>query len=328
MTTPFPDNAFASTTLLVTGPRILRDIEIVRPELDRLGFNVREAKVSQRLTEDQLVPLLEGVDAVICGGDQWTRKVFENAPGLRVVCKWGTGVDQIDFRAAADHGVRVRNVPDAFTVPVSDTVLCFMLCFARKIPWLTSELRAGRWTPLDGPSLAECTLGVVGIGNIGSAVLRKAAAFGMRLLATDPRNDVPLQLLDDTRVEMVSLDELLGRSDYVSLNCDLNDSSRHLISDSELATMKPTSVLINTARGGVVDQPALIGALESGGIAGAGLDVFETEPIPADCPLLTMENVLMSPHLANSSDRAAHRVHGIVIQNVCELLSESAGDTA
>ncbi|MEL6797473.1 MAG: phosphoglycerate dehydrogenase [Planctomycetota bacterium] len=326
MTTPFPDNAFASTTLLVTGPRILRDIEIVRPELDRLGFNVREAKVSQRLTEDQLVPLLEGVDAVICGGDQWTRHVFENAPDLRVVCKWGTGVDQIDFRAAADHGVRVRNVPDAFTVPVSDTVLCFMLCFARKIPWLTSELRAGRWTPLDGPSLAECTLGVVGIGNIGSAVLRKASAFGMRLLATDPRNDVPLQLLDDTRVEMIALDELLSRSDYVSLNCDLNDSSRHLISDSELATMKPASVLINTARGGVVDQPALIRALESGGIAGAGLDVFETEPVPPDCPLLTMENVLMSPHLANSSDRAAHRVHGIVIQNVCELLSESLGD--
>lgn len=321
MNTPFPDNAFASTTLLLTGPRILRDIDHVRPELERLGFTVRAAQVSQRLTDDKLIPLLDGVDAVICGGDQWTRRVFESAQGLRAVCKWGTGVDQIDFAAAADHGVPVRNVPDAFTVPVSDTVMCFMLCFARKIPWLTTELRAGRWTPLDGPSLAECTLGVVGAGNIGSAVLRKASAFGMRLLATDPRDDVPLQLIDDTRVEMVSHDRLLEESDFVSLNCDLNASSKHLMSTSQFNRMKASGVLINTARGGVVDQPALIKALESQAIAGAGLDVFESEPIPADCPLLRMDNVLMSPHLANSSDRAAHRVHGITIRNICEMLA-------
>ncbi|MEL6497721.1 MAG: phosphoglycerate dehydrogenase [Planctomycetota bacterium] len=322
MRAPFPDNAFDSKQLLITGPRMLRDISIVRPELSRLGFAVREATVSQRLTEDELIPLLGGIDAVICGGDQWTRRVFESAPRLRVVCKWGTGVDQIDFAAAADHNVLVRNVPDAFTVPVSDTVLCFVLCFARKIPWLTLEIRAGRWTPLDGTSLAECTLGVVGAGNIGSAVLRKASAFGMRLLATDPNDTVPLQLLDDTRTEIVGLDELLRESDFVSLNCDLNPSSRHLISDDELAMMKPSAVLINTARGGVVDQSALIRALESGKIAGAGLDVFETEPVPPGCPLLTMENVLMSPHLANSSNRAAHRVHGITIRNVCDLLTQ------
>ncbi|MEO0629947.1 MAG: phosphoglycerate dehydrogenase [Planctomycetota bacterium] len=323
MTTPYPDNAFAGTTLLVSGPRILRDIEVVRPELDRLGFNVKEATVNQRLTEDELIPLLSGVDAALCGGDQWTRRVFESTSTLKVVCKWGTGVDQIDFEAAADHGVLVRNVPDAFSVPVSDSVMCFILCFARKIPWLTQELRAGRWTPLDGPSLAECTLGVIGVGNIGSAVLRKASAFGMELLATDPRNDIPLQLIDDTRVDMVSLDELLERSDFVSVNCDLNDSTKHLLSDAQFSRMKPSAVVINTARGGVIDQPALIRALQSGGIGGAGLDVFETEPIPADCPLLTMDNVLMSPHLANSSDRAAHRVHWITIRNICELLTQS-----
>jgi D-3-phosphoglycerate dehydrogenase len=319
----FPDGAFAGTTLLLTGPRMLRDLEMVRPELERLGFALRPAEVRQRLTEDELIPLVGDINAAICGGDQWTRRVFEAAPNLRALCKWGTGVDQIDFEAAADHGVAVRNVPDAFSVPVSDSVMTFMLCFARKIPWLTTELKGGRWTPLDGPSLAECTLGVVGVGNIGSAVLRKASAFGMKLLATDPRDDIPLQLLDDTGVEIVSLDELLAQSDFVSLNCDLNSSTRHLMSDEQFAKMKPSAVLINTARGGVVDQPALIRALTSGGIAGAGLDVFETEPIPAGCELLTLENVLLSPHLANSSDRAAHRVHQITIRNVCELLQKT-----
>lgn len=327
MNASFPDGAFAGVTLLVSGPRILRDIELVRPELARLGFRVIEATVNQRLTEDELIPLLPGVDAALCGGDQWTRRVFESTDTLRVVCKWGTGVDQIDFKAAADHGILVRNVPDAFTVPVSDSVLCFMLCFARKIPWLTTELKAGRWTPMDGTTLAECTLGVVGVGNIGSAVLRKARAFGMRLLATDISDDIPLQLLDDTGVEMVSLDTLLDHSDFVSLNCDLNEGSRHLMSDAQFERMKPSAVLINTARGGVVDQAALIRALETGRIGGAGLDVFETEPIPRDCPLLTMDNVLMSPHLANSSDRAAHRVHGVAIRNVCELLAQTMEPT-
>jgi D-3-phosphoglycerate dehydrogenase len=196
-----------------------------------------------------------------------------------------------------------------------------MLCFARRIPWLTAELRAGRWTPLDGTTLAECTLGVIGLGNIGQAVLRKARAFGMTLLGTDTNPHTPLQLIDDTGVQTVPLDELLRRSDFVSINCDLNPTSRRLISAPQLALMKPTAVLINTARGGVVDQPALIDALRTGRIAGAGLDVFEAEPLPPESPLTQMDNVLMSPHLANSSDRAAHRVHRITIDTIAALLA-------
>ncbi|MEM1072299.1 MAG: phosphoglycerate dehydrogenase [Planctomycetota bacterium] len=309
-------------SLLITGPRILRDFDAVRPELDRLGFQVTRADVTQRLTEDQLIPLVGDIDAVICGGDQWTARVMDAAPKLKAICKWGTGVDQIDFEAARQRGIFVRNVPDAFSVPVADTVLCFMLCFARRIPWLTRELQAGRWTPLDGDSLAEKTLGVIGVGNIGQTVLRRARAFGMTLLGTDPRPDLPLQLMDDTGVRIVPLDELLERADFVSLNCDLNQSTRHLISTSQMQRMKPSAVLINTARGGIVDENALCHALQNGTIAGAGLDVFENEPIPDDSPLRTLENVLLSPHLANSSNRAAHRVHGIVIRNVCELLAQ------
>ncbi|MEO1585122.1 MAG: hypothetical protein AAFR96_11210 [Planctomycetota bacterium] len=120
-----PTGLFKGKRLLITGPRLLRDIELARAEIERLGFDLVTASVTQRLTEKQLLPLVAGIDACICGGDQWTERVFAEASTLKALCKWGTGVDQIDFKAAAKHGVAVRNVPDAFTVPVSDTVMCF-----------------------------------------------------------------------------------------------------------------------------------------------------------------------------------------------------------
>lgn len=308
--------------VLVTGPRILRDFEMVRPELERLGFEIIKARVNQQLSESELIPLVADIDATICGGDKWSARAMDAAPKLKVICKWGTGTDAIDFDAARERGILVRNVPDAFSVPVADTVMCFLLNFARRIPWLDREIKAGRWTPLDGTTLAECTLGVIGMGNIGSTVLRRASAFGMKLLGTDTRGDIPLQLIDDTGVEVVPMDELLKRSDFVSLHCDLNPSSRGLIGERELKLMKSTAVLVNTSRGPVVQQAALERALLERTIAGAGLDVFEVEPIPADCSLLKMDNVLLSPHLAQSSERAAHRTHHRVVRNLVELLDQ------
>lgn len=308
--------------LLVTGPRILRDFDMVRPDLERLGFDIVTAKVNQQLSEGELIKLVGDIDATICGGDKWTARAMDAAPKLKVICKWGTGTDAIDFDAAKARGILVRNVPDAFSVPVADTTMCFMLSFARRIPWLDREIKAGRWTPLDGTTLAECTLGVVGMGNIGSTVLRRARAFGMKLLGCDTSPDIPLQLRDDTGVEVVPMDELLKRSDFVSLHCDLNPTSRGLIGERELKLMKRSAVLINTSRGPVVQQAALEKALAEGTIAGAGLDVFEVEPIPASSPLIKMDNVLLTPHLAQSSERAAHRTHRRVVQNVVELLDQ------
>lgn len=308
--------------LLVTGPRFLRDFEMVRPELERLGFEIVKTDVNQQLSEDELIALVGDIDATICGGDKWTARAMDAAPKLKVICKWGTGTDAIDFDAARQRGILVRNVPDAFSVPVADSTMCFMLNFARRIPWLDRDIKAGRWTPLDGTTLAECTLGVIGLGNIGSTVLRRARAFGMKLLGCDPRQDLPLQLIDDTGVEVVQMDELLKRSDFVSLHCDLNPSTRGLIGERELKLMKPTAVLINTSRGPVVQQAAIEKALLEGTIAGAGLDVFEIEPIPATSLLLKMDNVLLTPHLSQSSERAAHRAHWQVIRNVVELLDQ------
>ena len=305
--------------VLVSAPRMLRDMPELQSDFDQLGWDLKLAEVEQRLDESQLVDLVGDIDATICGDDQYTARVMDAAPKLKAICKWGTGIEEIDLEAARAHGIIVRNVSDAFSVPVADTVFGFMLNFARKLPWLDRGIKHGGWDRIDGVSLAECTLGVVGCGNIGRTVLRRARAFGMRCLGNDPI-EMPLQLLDETGVKMVELDELLAESDFVSLNCDLNETSYHLIGSWELRAMKPSAVLINTARGPVVDEPALIAALQSKEIAGAGLDVFEVEPLPADSPLTKMDQVLLSPHLANSSRRACRRVHQCTIRNVLELL--------
>ncbi|MEL7472468.1 MAG: NAD(P)-dependent oxidoreductase [Planctomycetota bacterium] len=308
--------------ILVSGPRMLRDWERVRPTIEHLPFDFHHATVRQHLDEDELIECLTGdtpIDVAMCGGDRWTAQVFDAAPTLKAVCKWGTGIDAIDQDAARERGVLVRNVPDAFSVPVADTVMCHVLCFARKQPWLTQALRAGSWSPIEGVCPGEQTLGIIGLGNIGQTVARRAAAFGMTLLGADPVRP-PQQFLDDTRMELTDLGTLLERSDVVSVNCDLNPTSRHLISTPQLERMKPTAILINTARGPVVDQAALEHSLVEGRIAGAGLDVFETEPLALDSPLRSLDNVLLSPHLAQSSPRACWAVHERVARNACDCL--------
>jgi D-3-phosphoglycerate dehydrogenase len=181
-------------------------------------------------------------------------------------------------------------------------------------------MKAGEWGKLPGRSLSECTLGVVGVGNIGKAVIRRARAFGMRLLATDIIPIAPDFILENG-VEMTSLQDLLQRADFVSLNCDLNPTSYHIINAGTLALMKPGAVLVNTARGPLVDEPALAAALQAGTIAGAALDVFEAEPLPPGSPLRQLDNVMLAAHNCNSSPAAWERVHWNTIRNLLDGLS-------
>jgi D-3-phosphoglycerate dehydrogenase len=180
-------------------------------------------------------------------------------------------------------------------------------------------MKSGKWEKIPGKALSECTLGVIGIGNIGKAVTRRARAFDMKVYGTDII-EIDHVFVTDTGIEMTSLESLLSDSDFVSVNCDLNPTSHHLINSDTLALMKQSAILINTARGPIVDEHALIEALQTKRLAGAALDVFEHEPLPLENPLLKMDNVLLAPHNSNSSPAAWERVHWNTIRNLVEGL--------
>jgi D-3-phosphoglycerate dehydrogenase len=247
------------------------------------------------------------------------------APRLKVISKWGTGIDSIDREAAKKLDISVRNTPDAFTEAVADSVLGYILAFARRGPWLDKSMKSGEWKKLLSVSLSERTLGVIGVGRIGKSVLRRAKSFGMSMLGNDIV-EMPPQFLAEVNVKMTSLDELLSASDFVSLNCDLNPSSHHIIDAAAIGKMKPGAVLVNTARGPLIDEPALVAALQGGQLAGAALDVFEKEPLPAASPLLKMPNVMLAPHNSNASPAAWERVHWNTIRNLLDGLGIDAAD--
>jgi D-3-phosphoglycerate dehydrogenase len=178
-------------------------------------------------------------------------------------------------------------------------------------------MKTGQWEKIPGRALSESTLGVVGVGNIGKAVTRRARAFGMQVFGNDIV-EIDHVFITETGIQMTSLEDLLARADFVSINCDLNPTSQHLMNAETFAQMKPSAVLINTARGPIVHESALIEALQAGRLAGAALDVFEVEPLPLDSPLVKMDNVLLAPHNSNSSPAAWERVHWNTIRNLLD----------
>lgn len=305
--------------VLITAPYFLPEVERFRPRFEEHGIEPVVHPVDERAEEDELRGVIVGIDGVICGDDRFTRRVIEAADRLRVISKWGTGIDSIDQAACREHGVAVCNTPDAFSHPVADTVLGYVLAFARALPWMDAAMKEGEWTKLPGVSLRETTVGIIGVGNVGRRVAERASAFGGRLLGNDLRT-LESNVLAGTGMRQVELSELLSESDFVSVNCDLNETSRGLIDRRALALMKPDAVLINTARGPVVEQDALIEALEEGRLGGAALDVFEEEPLPVDSPLRRMDRVLLASHNANASPEAWERVHESTFRNLVREL--------
>lgn len=314
------------TTVLMTAPYMIPFVDRFRPVFKHYGIELIVPTVHERMSEEELLAYAGQFDGTVCGDDRYTERVLQRClPRLKVISKWGTGIDSIDKAAAERLGIQVRNTPNAFTLPVADSVLAYMLAFARRQPWMDRAMKSGRWEKIPGRSLSECTLGVIGVGNIGKAVLRRARAFGMKLLGNDILPIAP-DFIIENNVEMTSLEDLLARADFVSLNADLNPTSRHIINARTLGLMKPNAVLINTARGPLVDEPALVDALQGGVIAGAALDVFEVEPLPLDSPLLKMDNVMLAPHNTNSSPSAWERVHWNTIRNLLESLGLDTAD--
>ena len=307
-------------TILFTAPYMLPFLDRFRPVFERYDLELVTPPVEERLEKAQIMELAGNFDGTICGDDHYSADVLQACvPRLKVISKWGTGIDSIDLKSAEELGVRVFRTPNAFSSPVADTVMGYILAFARRQPWMDQDMKTGLWEKLPGRSLSECTLGVIGVGNIGKAVLKRAYVFNMELLGNDIVQIEP-GFIEELGLEMTSLNDLLARADFLSLNCDLNPTSLRLINQSTLAQIKTTGILINTARGQVVDESALIAALQSGTIGGAALDVFEEEPLPQDSPLLDMENVMLAPHNSNSSPAAWEHVHWNSIRNLLEGL--------
>jgi len=239
-------------------------------------------------------------------------------PQLKVVSQMAVGVDNIDLDAATARDVPVGHTPGVLTEATADLTLALILATARRLIEAANDVKAGRWRTWDplgwvGPDLYGSTVGIIGLGRIGAAVARRLRGFGVELLYHNPR---PSRFAAETGAALVDFDELLARSDFVTLHCPYTPDTHHLIDAAALAAMKPTAILVNTTRGGVVDQDALMAALRESQIAAAGLDVATPEPLPSDHPLLTLPNVIVLPHIGSASLSARQRMADIAVDNL------------
>ena len=304
-------------TIIFSAPYMMTSVERFRKVLEgHYGIEMIVPEVKQKLLEDDILKYAGQFDGTICGDDVYSPRVIEAcSPRLKVISKWGTGIDAIDKAACKKYNVMIGNTLNAFTIPVSETAVGYMLNFARGLTVMDRTMHAGAWDKPAITTLSETTVGIIGAGNIGQAVARRIRAFGCRILMNDI---VPIKpdFLIENHIEQVPLEQLLNESDFVTCHTDLNETSRHLINAKTLAMMKPTAYLINTSRGPVVDEAALAEALSAKKLAGAAMDVFETEPLPMDSPLRTMPNVYIAPHNCNFSPVACERVHWNTIRNL------------
>ena len=245
-----------------------------------------------------------------------TRELLEQAPNLKVIGRAGVGVDNIDLEVATELGIPVINAPEGNTVSAAELSMALILAVARNVSWADASIRAGAWarSQFSGIELRGRTLGLVGAGRIGTAVALRAQAFGMETIAYDPY--LTEERAKELGIERVELDELIARGDVISLHVPLTPQTEGMIGEAELKAMKPTAILVNAARGGVVDEDALVAALESGEISAAALDVFTTEPLPEDSPLRGTENLLLTPHLGASTREAQELVAKEIAQGV------------
>lgn len=295
------------------------DNQYEEEELQASGLDIQLVRLNTRSPEE-LIPHVSDADGLLVQFTQITRQVIESLRKCRVISRYGIGVDMIDLEAATEHGIPVCNVPDFCMDEVSTHTIGFLLNLNRHILPHHLHVRSGNWGHPPGGAPARLSgqvLGVVGLGNIGRVVARKAKCLGLKVLASDPYLESEQAGVLD--VELVELSDLLRRSDYVTLHCPLIAKTHHLIGPVQLAIMKPSAFLINMARGPIVDQAALYRALVDGIIAGAALDVLEQEPPAPDDPLLQLDNVLFTPHTSSWSAKSIVHLRRDTARNAVDV---------
>lgn len=288
-------------------------LEVLQSYSDDLVFN----PAGRPLTEDELIPLLKDCDGYIAGLDFVTEKVISSCSRLKVISRYGAGYDRVDIQAAKKKGILVTNTPGVNAEAVGELAMALILSAARKVTHLNETTRGGEWLRSTGVELKDKTIGIMGLGSIGKVVARCAKGFEMNVAAYDPY--INEAYCKEHKIQVCTFDELLEISDIISLHLPLLDTTRHLIGKDAFSKMKPNAILVNTSRGGIVDEDAACEALKSGHLGGLGLDAFEVEP-PRNTSLFEFPNVVATPHTGAHTKEATSQMAAASVQNLIDVL--------
>lgn len=311
--------------ILVTPTSYGRDDPRLRSELEAAVGQVIYNPTTRPLSSEELAGLLPGCDGYIAGLDQIDRAALAGADRLKVIARYGAGVDRVDLDAARERGIVVTNTPGANTVSVAELAIGLMLAAARSIPQANAATKQGEWPRLSGVSLEGHTVGLVGFGAIGRAVARRLQGFDCTVLAYDPFPNV--EAAQALNVALLPLEELLPRADFVSLHLPAMAETRGMVDAEFLSRMKAGAILVNTARGEIINEGDLLAALQNGRLRGAALDAFADEPPGADNPLLQLPQVIATPHTGAHTDGATNAMGRGALRNLLAVLrGEAAPD--
>jgi D-3-phosphoglycerate dehydrogenase len=305
----------SSERVLITCRQMQNCIDEFRPRLDEYELELILPEIVQQPSEDELIEIIGGFDGMIAGDDPLTARVLDHAGRMRIISKWGVGIDGIDLDAARARGIPVVNTPGVFGDEVADVAMGYVVMLARQLHRIDASVRAGGWFKHEGRSLSDKVLGVAGFGSIGQAVGARGLGFGMRVLAYDVA-EAAGTVAGEMGVETLDRDELFRQSDFLVLCSPLTPETRHMVDGRTLALMRPGGYLVNVARGPLVDEAALVEALDSGHLAAAALDVFEQEPLPADSPLRRFEQCVFGSHNASNTREGVLRASARAVDNL------------
>ncbi|MEI8200855.1 MAG: phosphoglycerate dehydrogenase [Eubacteriales bacterium] len=305
--------------ILVTPTSLTKDkksdaLDLLRAASCELAFN----PLGRPLTEDELIPLLQDCDGYLAGLDYVTEKVLASCSKLKAISRYGVGYDRVDLQAAKARGIIVTNTPGVNAAAVAELAMTLVLSLARHVPMLDRKTRQGEWVRSTGIELGGKVMGVMGLGAIGKNVAKYAQGFGMSVMAYDPYMNMEYAAANNIRV--AAFDEVVKESDVISLHLPLTPDTKHVMNEAVIAQMKPTAILVNTSRGGIIDEIAAYEALKAGRLGGLGIDVFEKEP-PTDSPLFTLDNVVVTPHTAAHTREATENMANMAAANLLEVLS-------
>lgn len=307
------------TKVLVTAVAFGKNNPELKQTLEEAVDEVVYSPHQRPLTEEELLPLIRDVDGFIAGVDEVTSRVIQNAPDLQVISRYGVGVDRVDITAATEQGIVVTNTPGVNADAVAEMTILLMLALGRDLCHANAATKAGEWPTLLGVGLKGKTVGLIGVGAVGKSTARRLGAFDCRILGND-RSATPEEVAD-LNLELADLEKLLADSDYVSLHLTSSKETRHFVDRKFIKDMKEGAFLINTARGELIDEQAVLQGLRDSKLRGVGLDCYQEEPVSADNPLVSHPRVIATPHTASHTTEAVNAMGSTALQECLSVLN-------